>query len=383
VIFWSVALLCLIGLPIVLAASSVSSVLSGLSPYSVFIRQCIFMVVALVAGAVASRIPPEVIRKFRFVLPLAAMCLLVIVFLPGLGHYAGGSSRWIGVGPIQVQPSEIMKLAVIVFAADLLARRGNRPDHWRAVVTPLLLLLALAGMLIMAQPDLGTAIVIACITFSLMFSAGLPLRVLGTAFAFVAVPGAYFSLHAAYRRDRLLSFLNPFGHASGTGYQVVQSLVTLGMGGVRGSGIGNSAGTWGFLPNAHTDFVFAVIGGNLGIVGSLAILVAFAAFGWAGLQVAARETDPFTRYLAVGITCWILCQAVINVGGVIDALPVTGIPLPFVSYGGSALVVAMVGAGVLLGIARRQGAAPAAESGARAQQPRPGRRPRLRVIGAR
>ena len=361
VIFWSVAILSLIGLPVVLSASSVTSLLSGASPYSDFVRQCLFMAVAVAAGTIASRVQPEVVRRFRFVLPVAVLGLLVVVFLPGIGHYAGGSSRWIGVGPIQVQPSELMKLAIVVFAADLLARRGHRSDHWRAVVTPLLVILAVSAMLILAQPDLGTAIVIACITFALMFSAGVPLRVLSGAFVLVAAPGAYLALHAAYRRDRLLSFVNPFAHASGTGYQVVQSLATLGMGGLRGNGIGASAGTWGFLPNAHTDFVFAVVGGNLGLLGSLVVLGAFAAFGWAGLRVAAREQDAFTRYLAVGVTCWILCQAVINVGGVIDALPVTGIPLPFVSYGGSALVVAMTGAGLLLGIARRQRAAVATD----------------------
>ncbi|HKH87195.1 MAG TPA: FtsW/RodA/SpoVE family cell cycle protein, partial [Acidimicrobiales bacterium] len=241
-----------------------------------------------------------------------------------------------------------------VFAADLLARRAERPDHWAAVVRPLLIMLAVAAGLIMAQPDLGTAIVITCITFVMMFAAGIRLRVLGTTAGVAGFGGAYFALHAAYRRDRLLSFVNPFAHASGSGYQVVQSLSTLGMGGVGGNGIGGSATTWGFLPNAQTDFVFAVIGGNLGLVGSVSVIALFAAFGWAGLRIASKETDPFSRYMAIGITCWIVCQALINLGGVIDALPVTGIPLPFISYGGSALVVEMIGVGLLLGMARRQ-----------------------------
>jgi cell division protein FtsW len=247
-----------------------------------------------------------------------------------------------------------MKLSIVIFAADLLARRSQRTDYWAAVVRPLLIILGASAGLIMAQPDLGTAIVISCITFVMMFAAGVPISVLGATLVALAVPGAYFAMHAAYRRDRLLSFVNPFAHASGTGYQVVQSLSTLGMGGVGGNGIGGSPTIWGFLPNAHTDFVFAVIGGNLGIVGSIAVIVLFGLFGWAGLRIAAREQDLFGRYIAVGITCWILCQAVINVGGVIDALPVTGIPLPFISYGGSALVAEMAGVGLLLGIARRQ-----------------------------
>jgi cell division protein FtsW len=192
----------------------------------------------------------------------------------------------------------------------------------------------------------------------MMFSAGVPARVLGATVGALALPGGYYALHAAYRRDRFLSFLNPFAHASGTGYQVVQSLSTLGMGGLTGNGVGGSPTTWGFLPNAHTDFVFAVIGGNLGLLGSVAVIGLFGMFAWAGLRIAAREQDPFSRYVAVGITCWIVCQAVINVGGVIDALPITGIPLPFISYGGSALVAEMAGAGLLLGIARRQRPAP-------------------------
>jgi len=298
--------------------------------------------------------PMTRLRRLRFLLPFGVMGLLVVVFAPGVGHYAGGSSRWIGVGSIQLQPSELMKISIVVFAADLLARRAHRPDHWAAVIRPLLIVLGLAAGLILAQPDLGTTIVITCITFVMMFSAGIPARMLGGTAAFLALPGGYYALHAAYRRDRFLSFLNPFAHASGTGYQIVQSLSTLGMGGLAGNGVGGSATTWGFLPNAHTDFVFAVIGGNLGLIGSVTVIGLFALFAWAGFRIAAREQDPFSRYVAVGITCWIVCQAVINVGGVIDALPITGIPLPFISYGGSALVAEMVGAGLLLGIARRQ-----------------------------
>jgi cell division protein FtsW len=355
VLFVSVAGLSLLGLPIVLSASAMSSVVSGGSPYSMFDRQCVFMGAAVLVGIAAYwLVPMSRLRRFRFLLPFAVMALLIAVFVPGMGHYAGGSSRWIGAGPIQIQPSELMKIAIVVFAADLLARRSERTDYWAAMVRPLLTVLAASAGLIMAQPDLGTAIVISCITFVMMFTAGVPFRVLGATLGAVALPGAYFTLHAAYRRDRLLSFVNPFAHAAGTGYQVVQSLSTLAMGGVGGNGIGASPTTWGYLPNAHTDFVFAVIGGNLGLVGSVLVLALFGLFGWAGLRIASREQDLFSRYVAVGITCWILCQAVINVAGVIDALPVTGIPLPFISYGGSALVAEMAGAGLLLGLARRQ-----------------------------
>ena len=356
VLFVSVACLCLIGLPMVLSASSVLSIESGGAPYALFEKQCMFLLAGLAVAVVAYRfVPMSALRRLRLALPIGTMALLVVVFLPGIGHVAGGSSRWIGVGPIQVQPSELMKISMVVFAADLLARRWKRSDHWAAIVRPMLTVLAVAAALIMAQPDLGTTIVVACITYVMMYSAGVPARLLGQTIAVLALPVGYYTLHAAYRRDRLLSFINPFAHASTSGYQVVQSLSTLGMGGLGGNGVGGSAATWGFLPNAHTDFVFAIIGGNFGILGSITVIGLFGLFAWAGFRIAARETDPFSRFVAVGITCWITCQAVINVGGVIDALPVTGIPLPFISYGGSALVSELAATGLLLGIARRQG----------------------------
>ena len=354
VLFASVAGLCLLGLPIVLSASAPGAILAGGSPWSYEIRQCVYMGIGLAAAVLASRTPAAVIRKLRFVLPFAAFSLLIVVFVPGIGQFSGGSSRWVGIGPIQIQPSEVMKLATVVFAADLLARRARRTDQWNAVVRPLLVFMALAAVLIIKQPDLGTAIVIGCITFSMLFAVGVRLPTLAASGVTVGAVGAFVALSATYRRDRLLSFVNPFAHASTSGYQVVQSLATLGLGGVTGNGVGGSVTSWGYLPNAHTDFVFAVIAGNLGLVGALVVLAGFAAFGWAGFRIAAREKDPFARLLAVGVTCWVLAQAVINVGGVVDALPVTGIPLPFISYGGSSLVVVLLAAGLLFGIARRQ-----------------------------
>ncbi|MFZ2058111.1 MAG: putative lipid II flippase FtsW [Acidimicrobiales bacterium] len=354
VLLASVTGLCLLGLPIVLSASAPGAILAGGSPWSYVVRQSIYMAIGLTAAVIASRTPVGIVRKLRFVLPLFTLALLVVVFVPGIGHFAGGSSRWIGIGPIQLQPSELMKLAMVVFAADLLARRAKRRDQWNAMVRPLLAFMVVAAVLIVKQPDLGTAVVVCCITFSVLFAAGVRLPVLAASGASVCAMGAVLAFSATYRRDRLLSFVNPFAHASTSGYQVVQSLATLGLGGVTGSGVGGSVTPWGFLPNAHTDFVFAVIAGNLGLVGALIVLAGFAGFGWAGFRIAARERDPFARFVAVGVTCWVLAQAVINIGGVIDALPVTGIPLPFISYGGSSLAVALIAVGLLFGIARRQ-----------------------------
>ena len=296
VLLTSVAGLCLLGLPIVLSASAPGAILAGGSPWSYVIRQCIYMGFGVSAAVVVSRTPVAVIRKLRFVLPLVALGLLVVVFMPGIGHYAGGSSRWIGIGPIQLQPSELVKVAMVVFAADMLARRAKRRDQWSAFVRPLLSFMAVAAVLIVRQPDLGTAIVLGCITFSMLFAAGTRLRLLVVPGGAVCAIGAAVALSATYSRDRLLSFVNPFAHASTSGYQVVQSLATLGLGGVTGSGVGASVTPWGFLPNAHTDFVFAVIAGNLGLVGALVVLAGFGAFGWAGFRIAARERDPFAAF---------------------------------------------------------------------------------------
>ena len=270
-----------------------------------------------------------------------------------------------------------MKLAMVVFAADLLARRGKAPGPverrrssvahgdggWRRCSS--------SSSRTSARRSCSAASPSRCCSPPVC---GLPVLA-ASGFAVCAVAGAL-ALSATYRRDRLLSFVNPFAHASTTGYQVVQSLATLGLGGVTGSGVGGSVTPWGFLPNAHTDFVFAVIAGNLGLVGALVVLAGFAAFGWAGFRIAARERDPFAHYLAIGVTCWVLAQAVINIGGVVDALPVTGIPLPFISYGGSSLGVVLVGVGVLFGIARRQGPAgrrsERASSSSRPAVPAPG-----------
>lgn len=354
VIVVAVTGLCLLGLPIVLSASAVTSVQSGSSVYADFAQQAVFLAAGLLVAIVASRLPIATWRKLHVIAPAACFILLVAVLTPHVGKTAGGSSRWIGVGPIHIQPSEMMKLGVVLFAADLLARRAHRPDAWASVVRPLVIFLGAAGILIIKQPDLGTCIVITCITFSLLFASGVPARlVLGT-MAGVGGLGAVVALSAAYRRARFFSFLHPFAHANSTGYQVVQSLVTLGQGGVLGNGVGGSVTTWGYLPNGHTDFIYAVVGGNLGLFGTLGVVLGFAAVGWAGFRVAAREKDPFTRYVAIGITCWLVAEAVINMGGAVDGLPVTGIPLPFISYGGSALVVALAGAGILAGIARRQ-----------------------------
>jgi cell division protein FtsW len=280
--------------------------------------------------------------------------LLLAVLVPGVGVTAGGSSRWIGVGLFRVQPSELMKLSLAVFVADLLARRARRVREARAVVAPVLIVLFVAAVLVLKQPDMGTALVLACITFTLLYAGGVPLGPVLKALCVVSVLGLIVGLAEPYRRARLLSFLNPFAHAKGSGYQVVQSLVGLGSGHLYGLGLGGGREKWGLLPNAHTDFIFSVIGEECGLLGTILLLVLFAALAWYGLRAATRAPDRFGGLLAVACTCWITSQAVINIGAVIGLLPVTGIPLPFISFGGSSLVITMVAAGILANIASHE-----------------------------
>jgi cell division protein FtsW len=353
-----VGVLCVIGLVMVGSASPVISLGLYGSPWTIFIRQVMWMGVGAAALLIFARVDYRKWRVIRGPLVVVTMVLLVIVLVPHFGVTAGGSSRWIGFGMLRMQPSELMKLALAVFAADLLARRSDRSTDTKMIIVPVLSVLGVSALLILKQPDLGTALVLSCIAFGILFMGGVPmgpiLKVL-TVFTALAV---VLSLADPYRRDRILSFLNPGAHQSGSGYQVWQSLIGLGSGHLFGLGLGGGRQKWGFLPNAHTDFIFSVVGEELGLLGAIVVLGLFFALAWFGLRAATRAPDRFGSLLAVGITTWITSQAVINIGAVVGVLPVTGIPLPFISFGGSSLVITMAAVGILLNIAAHERSAP-------------------------
>jgi cell division protein FtsW len=346
--------LCVIGLVMVLSASAYTSEQYYGSVWTIFERQLLWMGLGTIVLFTTARVPYEHWRRIRLLLLGGTFVLLVAVLVPGLGVIAGGSSRWIGVGLLRIQPSEVMKLALAVFAADLLTRRADRTHESRAVVAPLLVVLGAASVLVLKQPDMGTALVLVCITFALLYAGGVALRSVLKTLAVTALLGLVVGLAQPYRRDRLLSFINPFAHAKGSGYQVVQSLVGLGSGHLYGLGLGGGREKWGLLPNAHTDFIFSVVGEETGLVGTLLVLALFLALAWFGLRAASRAPDRFGGLLAVAATAWITSQALINIGTVVGVLPVTGIPLPFVSFGGSSLVITMAAAGILVNIAGRE-----------------------------
>ena len=347
-----VSALVVVGLVMVLSASSVQALRDFGSSWVVFQRQAMWVLIGAVGLLLAVRTDYRKWRRPAVPFVLLALGLLLVVLVPGLGVSVRGSSRWVGSGQFRIQPSEFAKLAILLFTADVLARRGAKGDA-RTALRPILLVFGIAAFLVMGQPDMGTTLVLGCIVLALLFVGGVELRTLGGLMG-VATGGALLlGLVEGYRRARLFSFLNPWKDAGNTGYQIVQSLVGLASGHWTGLGLGASRAKWGFLPNAYTDFIFAIIGEELGLLGTLLVISLFVAFAILGVRTALKAPDRFGALLAAGITAWVVGQALINIGAVIGVLPVTGVPLPFVSFGGSSLVITMGAAGILLNIARQ------------------------------
>ena len=279
---------------------------------------------------------------------------LVVVLMPGVGIEVEGARRWIGItSAIGFQPSELAKVVLLVFTADLLTRRADQIGDSRATVMPAIGVLVLFVGLVMAEPDLATSIELGFIVVSVLIVAGVAGRVLAKVFGGAAFATLVLAWAEPYRRQRMLTFLNPWHDTSNTGYQISQSLIALGSGGVSGVGLGNGRAKWLFLPAAHTDFIFAIIGEELGLFGTLMIVGLFAVFAVVGYRISMRASDRFGALLAAGVTTWIVGAAALNIGMVTSVLPVSGVPLPFLSAGGSSLVILMIAAGMLANVARR------------------------------
>jgi cell division protein FtsW len=347
-----VAILCLIGVVMVLSASSIVSLQQFGSPWHFFARQLMWLAIGGVGFALALRVDHQRWRRLATGAMYVTLALLFAVLVPGIGVRASGASRWLGTSAVQVQPSELAKLALVLFAADILDRRAVRRD-WRYQMIPVIAVLALLVVLVMAQPDMGTTMVLACIAVAMLITAGIPLKPLGGLLAGGAVTTLFFAIAAPYRWRRMTSFLHPFKDPSNTGYQSVQALLALSHGHVLGEGLGASIASYGYLPNAQTDFIFAVIGEETGLIGGLVFTGLFLVFALVGTRITCRAPSRYAALVAAGITAWLVGQAVINIAAVVGLLPVTGVPLPFVSFGGSSLVIAMFGAGMLANIAKQ------------------------------
>ena len=271
----------------------------------------------------------------------------------------GGARRWIEVGPLTIQASEFAKLATVIVLSAVMAKKNQLLGSLAHFLLPVGAILGGVAALLMAQPDFGTTLLIGASAFAVLFTSAAPVGYVVGLGGIAALLGTAGAFTMDYRRDRITGFLDPFADPLGTGHQAVQSLVALGTGGWFGVGLGASRARWSFLPNAHTDFIFAIIGEEAGLVGAALVIVLFALFAAVGIRIALKAPDMFGRLLAVGIVSWVSFQALINVGGVVAVLPITGVPLPFVSSGGSAMIVSLAAVGILVNITRTRTAGPA------------------------
>ncbi|MFO7280627.1 MAG: putative lipid II flippase FtsW [Thermoanaerobacterales bacterium] len=343
----------LFGLVMVMSASSVVALDEHGSTWYYVMRQAAWAAAGTVLLVIVARIDYHRWRRWSGAFLFLALALLVAVLIPGVGRSLNGATRWIGVGQLTIQPSEIAKLAMLVWVADLLSRRAALMHNTRATLRPVIVVLVVGATLVMLQPNLGTTLVMAGIALSLCFVGGTPAGPLAgwTTLGLGAAVAA--ALAAPYRRDRVLAFLDPWADPMDRGYQNIQSLVGIANGGLFGTGLGASRAKWGYLPLAHSDFIFAIVGEELGLIGATVVIGLFGLLAIIGVRIALHAPDRFGLLLAVGVTAWLCIQAFVNIGAVIGILPITGVPLPFVSAGGSSLVVAMAGAGLLLSVARQ------------------------------
>jgi cell division protein FtsW len=348
------ATLCLLALGIVMvfSASSTTALLgkSGDSAYYLKRTLAIGAIGLLVMRVFAVR-GLRILRPLTPLLLLGSFVLLGVVLLPGFGVSANGASRWIGAGPFQVQPSELAKLSLILYGAHLLAERPKVTRSLRTL-TPYLSVVAVACLLMVAEPDLGTAIVVCLTTAAVLVAAGVQIRHLMLLAVAIGVVVLLAIAVEPYRMQRLTGFLNPAGDPSGAGFQAIQAKIALGSGGVFGVGLGQSLQKAFYLPEAHTDMIAAVIGEELGLAGISVLVGLFGLFGYAGLRTAQRARDRYGKLVAAGLTSLVLTQAIVNLFAVLGLAPLTGVPLPFVSYGNSSLLVMLAATGVLLNVSQ-------------------------------
>lgn len=348
-------LLLLIGLVMVLSASTVVSFRGTGSSYTLFWRQTMFAGIGLGAMFFLSRRKPEFFSRMATPAMVIAFVMLLLVLVPGVGVEVNGQRNWISLGgPFRLQPSEFAKFALIIWTADLIARRHDRIDGWRSLLFPLAPVAGALLFLVLMEGDLGTTLVMMPIIAAILLVAGAPARLFGVMGAAVVSLIVFMSITTPYRLQRFASWLDPASDPDGTGWQVLHGQYALATGGWWGVGLGASREKWGFLPEAQTDFILAVIGEELGLVGTLSVLLLFAVVAVAIISVAMRTDNEFIRLATVGVGIWIVAQALINIGAVVGALPITGLPLPLVSYGGSSLTFTLMAVGMLLSFARAQ-----------------------------
>jgi len=360
-------LLLTIGLVMVLSSSSVWSYeVNDGNSYATFLKQLTWVVLSVPFVLVAVRLPHRVLRLFAWP-ALGVSVVLLVLTQTSMGVTVNGNKNWLALGPVQIQPAELAKLAVIVWCSHIYAKKERLLADWRHTLIPVVPLMAVVIGLVVLGHDLGTALVLMSIVLGLLWVVGAPTKMFVGSILVAGAAALGLAASSEERMERLTSFADPFSTFQGAGWQAAHGIFAMSSGGLLGKGIGASQQKWGDLPAAHTDFIFAVLGEELGLVGTLLVLGLFLAIAYAGLRVARRTPDPFARYMAAGITVWLTAQMMINIGMVLALLPVIGIPLPLVSYGGSALLPSLVALGLLVSFARHE---PGAQAALRAQRRR-------------
>jgi cell division protein FtsW len=351
-LFGAMIVLLSVGVVMVYSASAIMATERFRDPYFFLKKQLVWALLGSACLLSALRMDYRRLERLQWPILIAAAVLLVLVLVPPFAQPINGTRRWLRIGAVSFQPAELAKLALVVYLAAYLARRREGlAKFWGGLVPPLAISLTFA-LLVLAQPDLGNCLTLIMVTFGLLYLAGVRLRHLGMVLA-PALPLLMLAVWMApYRLRRITTFLDPWADQRGGGFQIIQSWLALGGGGLFGRGIGESRQKLFYLPESHTDFIFAVVGEELGFVGALGLLALFAVLIWRGLRVGVRAPDAFGAYLALGITVLIATQTLVNVGVVTGTLPTKGLPLPFVSFGGSALLMTMLATGVLLNISQ-------------------------------
>ncbi len=346
------ALLLTIGLVMVLSASSVFSYRATGDSYTIVRRQLIWVVVGLPAAYVASRVSHRWVRRLAY--PAFSVSLILLLMTAFMGVERNGNTNWLALGPLVIQPSEIAKLSLVLWAAHIYANKERRLGSLHQIMVPVVPGMMLATGLVIVGRDLGTALVLFGILIGMLWVVGAPARLFLASTFVVGAIAAAFALTDQERFSRITTFLDPFQDFQGTGWQAGHGLLAMSSGGIFGQGIGASQQKWGTLPEAHTDFIFAVLGEELGLVGTVLVIALFLVISYSALRIARHTTDPFVRYATFGIVVWLIGQMIINIGMVLALLPVIGIPLPLVSYGGSSLLPTLAALGLLVGFARRE-----------------------------
>ena len=351
-LFMVVVVLLSIGVVMIYSTSAIYAQEKFSDSYYFLKRQALWVVLGLAGFAFAVNIDYHRLRVYSAVFLLISIAMLVLVFVPTFGKSAGGAMRWLRLGPVTFQPSEMVKLAIVLYMADTLARRQRWIEQfWKSLALPLFVFFVVLSLIIL-QPDLGTTILIGLIVVIMIFAAGVRFRYL-LPLALASLPAVYLLVFSSgYRKRRIISFLNPWADPEGTGFQIIQSFIALGSGGLTGMGLAQSRQKFYYLPAAHTDFIFSIIGEELGIIGSAAIVSLFLVLVILGIRICMRAPDIYGHLLALGIVSIISLQAIINIAVVTGSLPTKGLPLPFISFGGSNMIFNLIAIGVLMNIGR-------------------------------